>query len=679
MIQFLKFVPVQLTFFLIVGIVIGNYFNFQPNILVWASLVLAILFTTIYWFENKRFQPSFLFPIVVFLSSFSVGIGTITYKNQLNKQQHYSNQAQFAVNKATLLELQIKKIGKPNAYYNKYEAEVKRLNNHKTIGKILVTIEKDSLKELLEIDDYLLVNAPFKSIVAPLNPYSFNYKKYLQNHQIHHQIQINHSQYFKLQNNSKTLKGIAAKIRKKINSSLKENGFKNNELAVINALLLGQRNTLSSDLLESYVNAGAIHILAVSGLHIGIILLMLSFIVKPLHYFKNGKLWASLFIVSFLWLYAILAGLSPSVVRAVTMFTALTIGMYLNRATNVYNNLIISMFFLLLFNPYYLFEIGFQLSYLAVFSIVWLQPKLVNIWKPKWWILNKLWQLFTVSLAAQVGVFPLSLFYFHQFPGLFFISNLVIIPFLGIILIVGFVLIFAALANILPQILGNTYIFIIKQLNYFVAWISEQETFIVQDIVFSFAAMLATFILIFAFFKWIEKKIFFRFVWVLISVLLLQSVFIFEKYKLHTSKEFIVFNKSKKSIIGKRVGAKLMLDATKSITQKDYTIKPYLVNFGLGDNFQISEKKNIYKFKNETILVVDSLGSYNFNSVEPTLILLQQSPKINLERLLKTMNPKQIIADGSNYKSFVKKWEETCIKNKTPFYNTMQKGAFILK
>ena len=128
-------------------------------------------------------------------------------------------------------------------------------------------------------------------------------------------------------------------------------------MAVVNALLLGQRQTISKDLIESYSDAGAIHILAVSGLHIGIILLILMFLFKPLHYLKHGKVLASILIICLLWVYAIIAGLSPSVVRAVTMFTAIAIGMHLNKPSNIYNTLVISMFFLLLFNPYYLFEV----------------------------------------------------------------------------------------------------------------------------------------------------------------------------------------------------------------------------------------------------------------------------------------------------------------------------------
>ena len=676
---FLKFVPVQFTFFLVVGILIGSYYNFQPIQLATIAGFLIPVLAFIYFYANKQFQPSLTFTVLVFIIFFFIGVGSVTYKNQLNTKNHYSKLLEFNINKPILISFKIQKILKPNKYYNKYEVVVVQLNNKKTTGRILVNIQKDSIENKLEIDDNLVVKTQFSIIKEPLNPYGFNYKRYLQNQQIHHQIQIKNQQFLLLKNKSKTVKGIASIIRSKINDSLKNNGFKNDELAVINALLLGQRNFISSDLQESYAGAGAIHILAVSGLHIGIILLLLTFLFKPLHYFKKGKLVATLLIIITLWLYAIVAGLSASVVRAVTMFTALTIGMQLIKRSNVYNTLVISMFFLLLFNPFYLFEIGFQLSYLAVFAIVWIQPKLYGLWKPKLWLLNKIWQLFTVSIAAQIGVLPLSLFYFHQFPGLFFLSNLVIIPFLGFILTIGIIVIALAVFEILPHFLSELYIYVIQQMNFFVEWISNQESFIIQNISFSLFLMLASYVFIFIAVKWVEKKVFYRFIWVLISLISIQSIFIFEKHKLQSTSEFVVFNKSKNSIIGTKIGGDLTMSSLDSINGEDYLIKAYLIGSGIGGEVQVNKNKNLYKFKKETILVVDSLGIYKFEMIKPTIVLLQQSPKINLERLLKKLHPKLLIVDGSNYKSYVAKWKQTCIKNNTPFYSTMQKGAYVLK
>lgn len=679
MIKFLKFIPAQLTFFLIVGILFGNYFSISPNQLVLVFGGLILLFTAIYFHSNKKFQTPFLFTVLVFLLSFFIGWGSITFKNQLNNEKHYSKEFQFSTNKPFSALISIERLLKSTAYYNKYEAEVYEFNGKKSVGEILVNIKKDSTKRQFRVDDNLAIKMVFNTIAEPLNPYGFNYKKYLQQQQIHHQISGAHSQFLRLPKTKQTIKGIAAIVREKITEALIYYGFKNDELAVVNALLLGQRQYITSELQQSYAGAGAIHILAVSGLHIGIILLILTAVFKPLHYFKHGKLTATLAIIIILWMYAILAGLSASVVRAVGMFTAIVIAMFVNRPSSVYKTLVISMFFLLLFNPYYLFEVGFQLSYMAVFSIVWIQPKLYQLWKPKLWFLDKLWQLLTVSMAAQIGVLPLSLYYFHQFPGLFFISNLVIIPFLGVVLTLGIGIMALSVLQMMPQFLADGYIFIIQQMNKFVGWIAHQEIFIIQQISMSFLLMVALYAFLFFGLKWVEKKVFYRFVLVLISIVFIQTVFIFEKYMAQSMNEFIVFNESKASTIGKRTGNKIIFHTSADSLKRSSNFKiAYLVGSGLNEILPSEKIKNLYVFKNETILMVDSLGIYSFNSVNPTIVVLQQSPKINLERLLKNLHPKLIIADGSNYKSYLEDWELVCLNNKTPFHNTLQKGAFVL-
>ncbi len=679
MTKFLKFVPVQLTFWLILGIIVGNFVFINPIYLVVILTLLICMLLLAYLKATKLLRPSLIFTLLVFLISFFIGISSITYKNQLNSKFHYSNSTKFSLEKQVTMLLKISEILKPTNFYNKYEAIVLQLEGEKVIGKILVNVKKDSLNKQLEIDTKLIARTSFENINKPLNPHSFNYKKYLKNHQVYHQIKLHNQDFLVSQKRDVTLKGIATKIRNGIIKSLKENGFKKDELAVITALLLGQRNSISKDLMQHYTSAGAIHILAVSGLHIGIILLLLLFIFKPIHNFKNGKYIAAVLIVLILWVYAIIAGLSASIVRAVTMFSVLTIGLQLNRRSNVYNTLIVSIFILLLFNPFYLFEVGFQLSYLAVFAIVWIQPKLYSLWKPKLWILTKIWQLFTVSIAAQIGVLPLSLFYFHQFPGLFFISNLIIIPFLGTILLIGIIVIFLSFFEILPQFLGDFYSYVIHQMNNFVGWVAQQEFFIIKNISFSLALMLLFYVFIFSAMKWTEKRNFTRFVLVLVSVISIQLIVIFEKYKLQSTSEFIVFNNAKNSLIAQRFGDDLKVSSKDSLYKTTNIITTYLVGAGIERVQQHLKLKNLYKFHKETILIVDSLEVYDFKSIKPSIIILRQSPKINIERLLKKLKPQLLVVDGSNYKSYVAKWKQTCFKNKTPFYYTVQKGAFILK
>ncbi len=680
MIKFLKFIPFQLTLYLVLGVLLGSYISFDSHILVVILCLLFLVFSLIYFYSNKQFKTSYLFTLFFFLLSLFVGVGSITFINEINKSTFYAKHSGFSISEPQTAIISIRKVLKPTQFHNKYEAYVIKLNNKKTTGKILVNIEKDSGNITLKVDQQLLVNSVFSELGKPLNPYQFNYKKYLRNQQIHHQIFLRENYFLDLGIKKRSIKGFAGNLRDEINFTLVKNGFKDNELGVINALLLGQRQHISSDLMKSYTGAGAIHILAVSGLHVGIILLILTFLFKPLNYFKNGKLITSVCIVILLWMFAVIAGLSASVVRAVTMFTAITIGLYSNRTSNIYNTLIISMFVLLLFNPNYLFEVGFQLSYLAVFAIVWIQPKIYKIWNPRYWIINKIWQLITVSMAAQIGVLPLSLYYFHQFPGLFFVSNLVIIPFLGIILLAGILVILLAAFGSLPHFLAKSYMLLIQGMNYFVSWISNQEVFIIQNITFSIALLITFYAFIFSFLKWVEKKIFKRLAVVFIAVISIQLVFIVEKYELQSTNEFVIFHKSRVQIIGNRFGDKLQIRTSiNNLSVSNNPLKSYVVGAGIQKLIIKDSIRHLFKIKERDIFVVDSLGIYKFKNLKPSIIVLQQSPKINLERLIKLLKPILIVADGSNYKSYVSRWKQTCIKNKTPFHSTMQKGAYVFK
>ena len=451
-------------------------------------------------------------------------------------------------------------------------------------------------------------------------------------------------------------------------------------MAVINALLLGQRQDISKELISDYSRAGAIHILAVSGLHVGIILLILSSIFKPLERVKNGKFLKTMLIVVFLWMFAFIAGLSASVVRAVTMFTFLAVGQSFQQKSVVEFSLISSLFFLLLVKPMFLFDVGFQLSYLAVFGIVWVQPKLYQIWTPKFKITDKFWQLFTVSIAAQVGILPLSLYYFHQFPGLFILSNLVIIPFLGIILFVGIIVIALSVFEILPQLFANIYAEIISVMNGFVSWISNQEQFLLKEISMSFLMMFFLYAFIIFGTHFLIKKSTQRFTYFLCTIVVLQSVFLFEKQQRNTKQEFIIFHKSRNSVLGKRVGNELLVYHNLDTLEIKQT--NMMVSYNIGENILSKYKtkfKNVFKFKNKTILFIDSLGVYQLKNLEKPIVVLQYSPKINLKRLIKNLQPSQIVADGSNYKSYINRWKNLCETEKIPFHYTGQNGAFIVK
>ena len=669
--RLLNYLPFHFVVFLFLGIYAQFNHQFWKFGFLKLLILVAIISVFLVFLKHKK-----IITLLSFILFYLIGISVVYFNNDVHYKSYYQNY----IGENSIVILKVDKILKPGLFNDKYTVSIVQVNSVKTSGKVLLNITRDSLVKPLNVDELLYVKPSFQELNAPLNPHQFNYKNYLVKQGIQQQLFLVNEQFKRIGSQGFSLQGISAKFRNLVQESLKKHDFKPDELAVVNALLLGQRQDISKQLIADYSSAGAIHILAVSGLHVGIILLILNWLFKPLERLNKGRFIKTVLVVLFLWMFAFVAGLSASVVRAVTMFTFLAIGLSFRRKNIIEFSLIASMFFLLIVKPMFLFDVGFQLSYLAVFGIIWVQPILYKFWNPKLKIVDKFWQLLTVSFAAQAGILPLSLYYFHQFPGLFWMSNLIIIPFLGAILIGGIVIIFLSLIGFLPQFLATIFGFVIAQMNNFVRWISLQEQFLFKDISLSFLMMIASYISIIFLVRFLMESSLKKMIYFLISIVIFQSVFVFETYQNKSKTGFIVFHKSRSSVLGIRTGKDFLVyhNLDSLDIKKLNLITSYKIGENVHQHFKTQETA-IFKFKNEHILLIDSLGVYQLNKLINPIIVLQYSPKINLERLIITMQPKQIIADGSNFKSYVSRWKFVCEKEKIPFYYTGKNGAYMMK
>ncbi len=672
--KLLPFLPTHFTICLIFGILLQHYLKFWQITFAQSGGVFTALILLLFVLNN--FKKQLLFTFFSWILFVLLGAFAVFTQNDKNYKNHYSNF--LKENKSVVFA--VDKVLKSDKFYDKYIGKIIKVGNLNTRGKILLNIQKDSVSKPLAIHDKILMQSSFLEVSAPLNPHQFNYKNYLEKQGINHQVFIRNKLYVRILNNTFSIYKLADNFRNTVQKSLRRYNFKEEELAVISALLLGQRQGISKELLEDYTRAGAMHILAVSGLHIGIILLILSAIFKPIERLKNGVFLKTILVVCLLWAFALVAGLSASVVRAVTMFTAVAIGMSFGIKKVITHSLITSLFVLLLCKPMFLFEVGFQLSYLAVFSIVWIQPKLYSLWKPKWYLEKKFWQLSTVSIAAQLGVFPISLFYFHQFPWLFMLSNLVIVTCIGAILSGGIFVISLSLLKILPTFLADIYGFVIFLMNSFVGWISKQEAFLVKDFSLSALMMLSVYLCLLFGVIFFSKKSPYNGVIFLLTIVIFQSVLLYEEYATNSKNEIVIFHKSRKTIIGERKGNNLKIyhDIDSLKIRNLGNLKSYEIGEEMENVVYNSKIPNIIKLNNTDLIIVDNLGVYQIDGLQNCILLLRQSPKINLDRLVRKLNPTKIIADGSNYKSYVKFWENICIKNKIPFYYTGKNGAYII-
>ena len=646
------------------------------SLLIVISLSCCIIGISIsYLYSQKNNLAKTLFGLFVIFTSVIIGISTAKIHKQNTNPKHYLNQ-KHDYDKPIKTVLLINEKLKSTQKNNRYVASVKSINRHYSYGKVILNIPKENKSQKIKIGNYIAVTAFLNKNKTPSNPNLFDYGKYLENQEIYAQVFSTKSQ-IKVLHNDVSLWTYFSKFREKIISNLNRSPISKKELNVLNALILGQQQEISPEILKDYQYAGAVHILSVSGLHVGFILLFLTFLLKPIGNTKTGSVLKLGITLLSLWSFAILTGLSPSIIRSATMFSFIGIGIHLKRTVNIYHNLIVSMLLILLFKPSFLFDVGFQLSYLALFFIFWLQPILARIWEPKNRIVKYFWDIITVSFAAQIGTMPLSIYYFHQFPGLFFVTNLLILPLLGIIMAIGVVAIIIAAFNTVPFIIAKSIELLISLLNSIIHWVSSIDTFVIKNISFSKEMLLSSYLVIILIILWIKKPIFKRLIVTFLSIVLLQTVFIFQKKDTQNKTEFIVFNSKKNTLITERIGDLVTVysnDSFLASVNDNLLIQSYLV----GNSCQIKNKKgvpNLLYFNSHKIMIVDSSGIYS-SEIKPDILILIQSPKINLHRLLTIYKPKVVVADGSNYKSYVKFWEATCRKEKIPFHNSNEKGFY---
>jgi competence protein ComEC len=493
--KILQFPLTKIVFWFVLGIVFSNEFEPNPNTNFLLIGIFLVLFIVTLYFSKRDFIQKIYFGIATYLLFFQIGCTTQVIHNEFYNKENYihflKNETEHHVVELVLLE----KL-KGSATTDKYIGLVKRLDDKGCSGKILVQIPINHGNSSIQIGSNIQIIGQIIKNKKSLNPNQFDYGNYLNTKSIFAQIFANTNSIKISDKLNKNIWYYSDHLRSKIINNLQKNNFSKDELQVVSALILGQQQGISKEILKDYQYAGAIHILSVSGLHVGFILLFITFLLKPLPKNKLGNTIRLLTIIISLWGFAVLAGLSPSVVRSVTMFSFVAVGMYLKRTTNIYHTLLVSMFLILFFQPSFLFDVGFQLSYLSLFFIVWLQPLFSNLWKPKNKIVTYFWEILTVSFAAQIGAFPLSIYYFHQFPGLFFITNLIIIPFLILIMGLGVLVMVMAAIDFVPMITLKSLEFSIFFLNKVINWVASFDQFIIKDIPINWQTLFCLYLLI---------------------------------------------------------------------------------------------------------------------------------------------------------------------------------------
>ncbi|MES2575097.1 MAG: ComEC/Rec2 family competence protein [Bacteroidota bacterium] len=674
----LNFPLARITIGFVIGILIAYYI--KPAIFFVFALVFGaiFIFIIVYFLSKRNIVNSIYFGLATYFLAVSIGISTqIIHTDSFQKSNYIQSKSIFE--KSHLISLTIREKLRSSVYNDRYIVLVNQIDNKIKTGRILLNIRKDSLNHEFEIGTHLQINGSLYKNSPAKNPNQFDYSRYLENKQIYAQLYADTSEIRIGSIIEKDVWYYTSRLRTKIIQNLEKSNFNKAELHVAVALILGQQQDISPEIIKDYQYAGAVHILSVSGLHIGFILLFVTFILKPFPNTRRSSFIKLIIILLSLFYFGVLAGLAPSVLRSVTMFSFVAVGMYLKRSTDIFHTLLVSILLILLFQPSFLFDVGFQLSYIALFFILWLQPLLSGLWLPENKIVKYFLEILTVSFAAQIGAFPLSIYYFHQFPGLFFVTNLVVIPFLSVIMALGvFVMVLAAF-NCVPMFLAKSLEWSIYILNKIINTIASLEEFIIQEIPFNWQLLLSVYLLIIATIIWFRKPSFNRLALTLISIIIFQIAYFETYWTIQNQKELVIFNSKNNTLITERNGNNITLYANDSLLKKA-SKNQTLTSYSMGNFSNLKFKKrlqNMIYFNENKIFIIDSLVICP-TDIHPDVIVLIQSPKINLERFLQITKPKIVIADASNFRTIQKRWKATCLKEKIPFHATGEKGFYRL-
>lgn len=658
----LNYVPLHL----LVGLVFGMLFQFHfhtPISLV--SCLFLVLFLIALGGVTKRFFGA------VMGSFFLLGMLSIALHMPFLEPSSNSNAHQLPC------VLKVEDLFSSNAFREKYIAQTLESEGLEKNTKVMLVLERDSLRDPLKSGAVLVCFGALRAINDPIHPFAFDLSSYMKSKGVFAQLSVEKEAWRLLASNEDVWKGRALEYREYLSSILEKHLENIAVKSITEAMLLGNKDRLSKETKQVFADAGVIHILAISGLHIGVLVLLLNFILKPMDLLPKGRGVRFFTGVLLLGMYAFLTGLSPSVVRSVVQFSFLNLGFVFLRRQGVVNAVISSAFFLLLFHPFYLFDLGFQMSYLAVFSIVFFQPILAHLWKPKTRFFRYLWTLITVSLAAQLGLFSITVFYFHQFPGLFLLANTVMVPFLGLILAWGFLILILGGLGLLPGWVSGGYSFLMERLLGFVSWVARQRDFVFEEIYLSKPVAISLFVLVLLGMSAIKFRRFFWLRSLFIGILLFQGHLIFDKFHRQKRKEWVVFQQFGGSSLLEVNNGKAHLYST-DLTNIKKQVRQYTKATGIQ---LLTSRKDIPGFFDtgeQRILVVDRRGQYQIPSFKNQWVWLREAPRINLERMIEDLRPGQIIADGSNYPDQIQRWKATCEENKVPFHATSISGAFVV-
>lgn len=538
-------------------------------------------------------------------------------------------------------------------------------------GRLLLYFKKQNSQPSLKTGDHIVIRNYLESIPSNHNPGGFDYQKYCALKQAYHQVFLTNGDYWKTgYNDATSIERLILFLQKNVLSSLRSY-IPKNEAGLAEALLIGYKEDLDRDLLQRYSNTGVVHVIAISGLHLALVYLIIEKICSI--FLKKKSRTKALVIIVSLWIFTLLAGASPSVVRSAAMFTIIVMGESFQKRSNILNSLFASAFLLLCFDPFWLWDLGFQLSYSAVLSLVLFAKHAYDLVYVRNKALDHLWQMCSVTLAAQLLTLPIILYHFRQFPVYFVFTNMICVPLSSIILMIEILLCSISAFDAMAQLTGKLTGWLIHLMNSSVDFFNDLPMSLIYPIRIDArqAWIMFSVILLFYFYKRFKIRPLLHASFAGIAVIMMLHLL----WRREVSQQLllIVYNAGRTRVVAFISGSRALLIADSSgLDQNSYKrfVEPTHALFGINEQVYIRYpvSNTLLKVNNKRILLVNKGNDRTDADIK---IISKNCPPFS------PLGKQQLIIDGSNGKKKIEAWKSIQQRVAGDYHFSSQDGAFV--
>lgn len=649
-----------------------------------AGVAACLIFTIRNYASGKKAQR-WLAGIPFYLTTWMLGALLLKTSETRNVTGHFSS-----VREASAFLVVVTEPSARTQKGTRIFCEVKAIKNDcvwlPARGKLVVYLRDTTHSLVPGYKKVLLISGKATPVKAPPNPGAFDYARFLSDKGIYHQLMVNPGQYYECQQTlHKDARTFAYDFRDELLNVLSKSISGSGELGVAGALLLGYEEWLDPETEQSYSNAGVLHVLCVSGMHVGLIYNILAWLLLWMEKRKWLRPFRYLFLTCLIWFYALVTGFSPSVIRAAAMLSLVIAGKFARRNASVYNLLCGSCFLMFIPDPFMIRSTGFVLSFLAVCGIVFYHRMFLPLWQPASRWAFSIWELVSVSLAAQLTTFPLCLFLFHQFPNYFMAGNLLIIPLSTIVMYSGLLILVTDWIPYAATCFGWVTSKGIQLLNFLVEYIGSLPGALTTGINITASETMLIYGLMILFTLWLVRKYFDWLLAVMVTMIIFLSIRLNVEMQAFNQKQLTVYHFRDQTIISIFQGphAILFYSGDSTIAVKKTDLHRVQCNVDLKSVCRLQNGK-FYQFKpsDQLCLIVatdwktGTRPMMALPSSEKVLLLLSGKCTVKGSEIVQYVRPDCIIFDGSNRTYQVNRlMNDSCLHN-VPTYFTGQRGAY---